>query len=99
MGARRNGRSTSNDGGLPWGMGGVIILIMTMSIAASLWFGWQIDKDLGKLKQKQQEFSRETEQNRELTARNDSLLTKESITLKAAVLGLLPPTENQIRKP
>jgi hypothetical protein len=90
-------RRRSNDG-LPWGVGAPIILVMSLSVVASLWFGWRIDKDLGELARNRQELARETDMNRELTARRDSLLVKENIVKKAAVLGLFPPTDKQLRK-
>ena len=90
---------TKSDGGLPWGIGAPIIVVMSLSVVASLWFGWQIDKDLGELSLNRQEFAIETEINQELIARRDSLLARENITKKAAVLGLFPPNDKQIRKP
>lgn len=84
--------------GLPWGVGVPIILVMSVSVFASIWFGWRIDKDLGELALNRQGFAVETARNRELIARRDNLLAKESVIKKAAVLGLFPPTAKQIRK-
>ncbi len=80
-------------------MGAVIAAIVLMGVMASLWFGWRINHDRGRLTRLRQDFSRESELNRELIARRDSLLAKKTITRKAAVLGLFPPTKKQIRKP
>ena len=99
VGDRRRARPTKSGDGLPWGIGAPIIVVMSLSVVASLWFGWQIDKGLGELSRNRQEFAIETEMNRELIARRDSLLAKENITKKAAVLGLFPPNDKQIRKP
>lgn len=83
---------------LPWGVGVPIILLMSLSVFASLWLGWRINKDLGELSRNRQVCADVTEMNRELIARRDSLLAKENIVKKAAVLGLLPPTDKQVRK-
>ncbi len=90
-------RRKSNDA-MPWRVGLPIILVMSLSVVASLWFGWRIDKDLGALSRNRQELASATEMNRELIARRDSLLAKKNILKKAAVLGLFPPTDKQIRK-
>jgi len=76
-----------------------MIMVMAVSVAASLWFGWRIDKELGELSRNRQEVIEETEANRELLAKRDGLLSRESIAKKAAVLGLFPPTDEQIRTP
>lgn len=80
-------------------MGVVLVTIMLMSVIACLWFGWRINHDLGRLAELRQESARESEENLTLMARRDSLLAKKTITRKAAVLGLFPPTKKQIRKP
>ncbi|MDF1577879.1 MAG: hypothetical protein RQ753_05855 [Desulfurivibrionaceae bacterium] len=96
---RSRARTTGAGDGLPWRIGVPIIMLMVVGIVTSVWFVWRIDKDLGELARNRQEFIAETEINRELTARRDSLLAPESIVRKAAVLGLFPPTDEQIRKP
>lgn len=91
------GRRQSTDR-LPWGVGVPIILVMSISVFASIWFGWRIDKDLGELALNRQGFAIETERNRELISRRDNLLAQGNVIKKAAVLGLFPPTAEQIRK-
>jgi hypothetical protein len=76
-----------------------MIMVMIVSVAASIWFGWRIDRDLGELSRNRREFINETEIGRELLLKRDSLRSRESIVKKAAVLGLFPPTDEQIRKP
>lgn len=97
--ARRSDRLARTDNGIPWGVGVPIALVIALTIIVSLWFGWKIDNGLDELFLKQQKFSSETEKNLALVAKRDRLFAKESIVRKAAVLGLFPPTENQIRKP
>jgi len=72
---------------------------MAISLFAGLWFGWRVETDLDLLAEKQLEFAGEKELNRELTATYDRLLSRESIVKKAAVLGLFPPSTEQLRKP
>ncbi|MEN8135975.1 MAG: hypothetical protein ABFS18_10660 [Thermodesulfobacteriota bacterium] len=91
------GRRKANDS-LPWGLGLPIILVISLSVVASLWFGWKIDKGLGELARNRHEIVSETEVNSQLITRRDGLLAKENIVKKAAVLGLFPPTDKQIRK-
>lgn len=97
--AKRRDRAAKAAEGLPWGLAVPIILALTMAVFASLWLGWKIDQNLGELSRQRRELSKETEVNRDLVAQNARLLTKKNITMKAAVLGLFPPNEKQIRKP
>jgi hypothetical protein len=91
------GRRKADDR-LPWGLGLPIILVISLSVGASLWFGWKIDKGLGELARNRHEITSETEVNLQLISQRDGLLAKENIVKKAAVLGLFPPTDKQIRK-
>lgn len=97
--ARRRGRLAKTDDRLPWGVGVPIIMVMTMGVVGSLWFGWKIDKGLGELSRNRQGLAIEAEMNQELVAKRDSLLARENIIRKAAVFGLFPPTDKQLRKP
>ncbi|MFO7606295.1 MAG: hypothetical protein R6W72_08355 [Desulfurivibrionaceae bacterium] len=92
-------RASGAGDGLPWRIGVPMIMIMVVGIVTSVWFVWRIDSDLGELSRSRQELVDETEANRELTARRDFLLSRENMVKKAAVLGLFPPTDEQIRKP
>jgi len=96
---RQRGEAGCSESTLPWRIGVPMIMVMAVSVAASLWFGWRIDKELGELSRNRQEVIGETEANRELLAKRDGLLSRESIAKKAAVLGLFPPIDEQIRKP
>lgn len=80
-------------------MGLALVAVMLLSVVACLWFGWRINHNLDRLARLRQEFTKERAINQELITRRDSLLTKKTITRKAAVLGLFPPTKKQLRKP
>lgn len=99
MSSRPRTRAAGSEDGLPWRIGVPMIMVMIVSVAASIWFGWRIDRDLGELSRNRREFINETEIGRELLLKRDSLRSRESIVKKAAVLGLFPPTDEQIRKP
>lgn len=98
-GQRHRGRTTGAGDGLPWRIGVPMLMVMMMGVVASIWFAWRIEQDLGELSRNRRESIAATGVNRELTARRDSLLSRDSIVKKAAVLGLFPTTDEQIRKP
>ena len=98
VGSRRAFRAKQSERTLA-AMGLALVAVMLLSVVACLWFGWRINHNLDRLARLRQEFTKESAINQELITRRDSLLTKKTITRKAAVLGLFPPTEKQLRRP
>lgn len=97
-GPGRRVRAARGNAGLSWLIWAPVATVILVSFVASLWFAWQINKNLGEFSRQQETFAREKEINTDLIARRDKLSAKENISKKAAVLGLFPPNDKQIRK-
>ena len=97
---RRNRGVGSADSGLLWKVGGVMALIgLVVGVGAGLWMGWQIDSGLEELGDAKKLRQEEIQRNNALLAGWNKLRSQEEMEVAAALIGLYPPTNQQVRRP
>lgn len=82
-----------------WRATGVLaMVILTIGLGVSLWFGYQINSGLDQLTVRQDRLQRLQERHDHLGRQRAGLLTQERIQAAARKMGLYPPTAEQVKR-
>lgn len=78
--------------------GFIAMLAMAAGVAASFWFGYQINSTLDEMAMRQEKLQQTRERNVLLQRHQEELMAGERVQAAAGKRGLYPPAAAQIRK-
>jgi hypothetical protein len=99
VGNRRQQQAGSSSFLLSRALGTIMLLVMVAGVGLSFWLKMRIDADLRELSSRVGRHGELQEEKRNLDGQQRQLYAAEAIADRAAALGLMMPTVDQIRKP